>query len=275
MRLSTESSVAVSTTDRTAQSTLWYCIYTADFVLIPNIAATDFDATSPGELNLALALTLNKNYDVFIWNNAGIPTLALSSAWTNDTSRNDMLSTLKGITVNSTAINSMGAMRGLWIGTIRASGTNTTEDSATSRFVWNRYNRTRRYMAKYESTPQWTYTIAAWRQANATTANRIQIVTGLNDESIIINVMAVNNSAGNWGSVGIGIDSTTTNSGASGVSGSNTAVANICKSDYLGNLTIGYHSINWLESISGGTVNFYCDTATLLYLSGITANITM
>lgn len=75
-RLSTQTGVSVPTSDRTAQGTLYLAIHTADYLLTPNLSATDFDIWHPGQLSLALSATSGKAYDVFCWNNAGTPTLA-------------------------------------------------------------------------------------------------------------------------------------------------------------------------------------------------------
>ena len=58
-----------------------------------------------------------------------------------------------------------------YVGTIYASGANTTEDSFAKRYVWNYYNRVARPMRVTEATDTWTYTTAAFRQANGAAAN--------------------------------------------------------------------------------------------------------
>jgi len=118
-RLTTESGVPVSTSDRTAQGTLYYAIYKHNNIY--TYSGSAWVAKTFSEISLSLTITSGKNYDVFI--NSAATTLSLSAAWTNDTTRADALGTQDGTTVLSSDHTL------LWLGTIRASGTNTTADS--------------------------------------------------------------------------------------------------------------------------------------------------
>lgn len=262
MRLSTESGVPLSIGNRTSQGTLYLNVDRADYLLVPNTGATDFDVLATGQLSLSLTMTSGKNYDVFCWNNSGTPTLLLSSAWTDDATRADALGTLKGIKVNNATIGSMGAKRGIWLGTIRASGTNVTEISNALLGVWNKYNQCPMPLAVGESTVTWTYNSATWRQVNGTSTNKIQAVIG-ERQSNSVKALAVNsNASGAGGYVDIGVNSTTTGSAT---------IHNYVASPYwAAGLAFyeavqepGFYSYNWLESVqSGFTVTF------VGYLSG-------
>jgi hypothetical protein len=259
MRLTLTSGTPVTTSDVTGAGTLYLAVDIADYILIPNTGATDFEQHNTGELSLSLTLTSGKNYDVFVWNNGGTPTLALSSAWTNDTTRADALGTLKGIQVNNAAIGSMGAKRGIWVGTIRASGSNTTEDSITKRFVWNAYNQRQRHLFKGDSTDNWVYTTQTWRQANNSTANQVEILVGrITFIEAFVQVSAVNASGCNV-FPGVGVDSTTANSAQTmgGITGSLAAPQ---RANYMGNISAGYHYLAWLEASQAfGTTLWYGD----------------
>lgn len=277
-RLTTESGVAVSTADRLAQSTLYYTPYLHNRIRI-------FDGTrwvyySFAELSLALTgLTSGKNYDVFIYDNAGTLTLELSAAWTTDTARADALTTQDGVRVKS------GATTRLWLGTIRTTATTTTEDSglvldattSPKRFVWNAYNRVNRPLRKGDTTDSWTYTSTTLRQARAATSNQVEVVNGLlGSEALDLNLIAY--TAGTIAGIStvnaIGEDGTTAISGQIGRYRSilviNTAM--IGGSFVRHSVPLGYHYYTWLEeSDTSGTVTWYGDAAIPLRLqSGLT-----
>ncbi len=268
-RLTTESGVSVSTADRTAQGTIYSTPHPgAD---APNwITVSDganFYPYEYGEISLALTATSGKNYDVFRYLSAGAPVLGLSTAWTTDTARADAVSLLKGkyvLTADKTFV---------LAGTIRASGTDTTEDSgtgggtgtSTKRFVWNAYNRVLRPILVSDATTSWTYATATIRQARATAANQAEVVTG--DAVSLISLLAgcATLSAINltFGTVGIGRDSTTAVADSWGAGSFPVVVTSVaCTGSDIGGLAeivpLGYHYYAWLEKVTAATtVTFY------------------
>ncbi len=132
-RLTTETAVPVSSSDRTAQGTIFYTPYVGQLVALYD--GTRWKMYSTPEISLGLTATSGKNYDVFLFDSSGTVTLELSAAWTDDVTRADALALQNGVTVKS------GAATRRWIGTIRASGANVTEDSKKNRLVWNAYNQ--------------------------------------------------------------------------------------------------------------------------------------
>lgn len=214
-RLTTESGVPVSTTDRTAQGTIYMTPYKGNHISLYSGAAWVDHTTA--EISLALTVTSGNNYDVFVYNNAGTITLELSAAWTNDNTRADALTRQDGVLVKS------GATTRRWIGTIRASGSNVTEDSKKGlldfvggkRFVWNAYNQVMRTVAVVDSCASGVgcaYGAAAWRQLRANTGNKIEYVSG--DASSLVDgtfsLAAYNVAAVGGCGVAIGVSSTTT-----------------------------------------------------------------
>lgn len=270
-RLTTESGVPVSPSDRTAQSTIYWTPYNGDTV--PLYTGAAWIRLAFAEISLALSgLTSGKNYDVFVYSNAGTLTLELSAAWTNDTTRADAIVLQNGLYVKS------GAPTRLLIGTIRTTNTTTTEDSNAKRFVWNAYNRVTRSMVVIEATDSWNYTTATLRQANANTANQLAYVVGVSDDIVEADVYAMmqNTTAGTLATVGVGVDSTSANSAQvhGNNSGGTGGIVMVQFAKYLGVPGLGYHFLAWLElSAATGTATWFGDAGNAAYQSGITGRL--
>ena len=88
---------------------------------------------------------IDKNVDVFLYDNAGTLTLNLVE-WSNDTTRATALTIQDGVYVKN------GALGYLYLGTIRTSASGTAADSVIQRFVWNYYNRITRQIYREEAT---------------------------------------------------------------------------------------------------------------------------
>lgn len=167
--ITTESGVAGSESDRTAQATIYYTPDVHAFV--PLYDGTRWQCIAFAEATLPLSgLTTAKNYDVFGYLSAGALALELSAAWTSSTARADALARQDGRLVKS------GEPTRLWLGTIRATGAAATEDSEAKRFVWNAFNQRERYLHKSISATS-TYN-GALRQYNADASAQVEFVTG-------------------------------------------------------------------------------------------------
>lgn len=279
-RLTTETLVPVSTSDRTSQSTLYFTPYNG--ASIPLYNGTRWVRRSFSEISLALSgLTSAKNYDVFVYDNAGVVTLELSAAWASDTARTDSLALQNGVYVKS------GTPTRLWLGTVRTTSTTTVEDSKTKRFVWNNFNRINRSLSRHEATTSWTYTTATFRQANASASNQVEAVVGLTDSWIEVDVHGQSNNSNTAGaltvtSVGVGVNSTSTNSAQIYVSSSGTTnSASILHymhpmAIYKAHPTLGYSFYAWLEySRATSTTTWTGDdaSATEIYHPGMIGRI--
>lgn len=248
-RLTTETGVGVSTSDRTSQGTIYYTPFTHNGIGLYD--GTSWTLHTFTERSLALSgLTSDKNYDVFLYDNAGTLTLELSAAWTNDTTRADALTTQDGVYVKS------GATTRRYLGTIRTTGTAATEDSKAKRFVWNAYNRVARSLAK-TNTASWSYGSATYRAANNDTANRVQVVSGLAGASSVDLTLATSRFAGFTGHMfhAFGEDSTTTV--ANDVNVENTTLSGAQygygSSRLNRQVPLGFHYYQWIESSPSGT----------------------
>jgi len=172
LRPTTESGVPVSTVDRTAQGAIYLTPYSGKLVSLYD--GTRWRLYSTTERSLALTVTSGKNYDIFLYDNAGTLTLELSAAWTTDFVRADALALQDGIPVKS------GATTRRWMGTLRASGSNVTEDSIAKRFVWSACNQTLRLLGRNEAATLHAYGTAVWREWNNGVGgpHRFSFVTG-------------------------------------------------------------------------------------------------
>ena len=181
-RLTVATGVPVPTTDQTGKSTLYWtpCI---DLLSVTHGVISLWNGTgivdvSITEISLALsALTSAKNYDVFVDYNSGTPQIVLSAAWTNDTTRADALSSQYDSARLETIIVKSGTPAYRWVGTIRTTGTTTTEDSLAKRFVWNACNKALRRCYRGDATSH-TYNSNTIRQWNNDTANQIDFIDG-------------------------------------------------------------------------------------------------
>ena len=257
-RLSLTTGVAVTTSDVTAATTLYYTPYKNDKIVL--FDGTNWKQYTFTERSIAVPATTSTMYDVFLYDNAGTLTLELTS-WTNDTTRATALTTQNGVLVKT------GALTRRYLGSFRTTGVSgQTEDSAAKRYVFNYYNRVLRVMRVVEATNTWTYQTNTYRQANNSTANQLDCVIGVSEDVVEASVQAIarNDQAANTVSldVGIGIDSTTTNSAQRMTAGSNTVVSGNqnLSAEYIGYPGVGRRTLVWLEkSTAAGTTTWTGD----------------
>ncbi len=155
-----------------------------------------------------------------------------------------------------------------YLGTLRIlSTTGQCEDSNLRRFLWNCYNRISRKMVVTDPTSSWGNGSAAWTSARSSTANRVQLVMGVNEDPVDGAANSVvQSTSGNFQltGAGVGLDSTTADS--SDINGGGCANNTTGLSDgdgYSGHFSlyigIGYHFLQWLE-YGGSTFGLYGTT---------------
>lgn len=265
-RLSLTSATPVTTSDVSGATTLYCTPYKGNSIALYDGSAWNM-YTSP-EFSLALGtLTSGKPYDVFCYDNNGAPTLELL-AWTNDTTRATALAYQDGVLVKS------GAATRRYMGTFYTTSSTTTEDSDANRYLFNYYNRVIRKMKAVDTTDTWNYTLAAYRQANNSTANQLNFIIGVTEEVVTANVSsyATNSSSSVARYVAIGLDSTTAkatdciNAPSSGAAGD----AHPTLAFYNGIPAVGKHYLAWLEySNATGTTTWRGDNGATVSQSGI------
>ena len=164
-----------------------------------------------------------------------------------------------------------------FLGTIYASAAGQIEDSAAKRLVWNSDNRVARTMRVIESADSWAYSTASFRAANNNTANALDFVRGLDEDAVEARVQYGENSTLTCNFIaGVGLDSTTVNSGDSGWQQITTAaIIAYVTARWIGLPGLGRHVLTWLERGHGsGTQTMYGDNADPTILqSGIFATV--
>lgn len=257
LRLSLVSGVPVTTAD-VADVTLYLTPYTSGEISL--FTSGQWKPYRTAEVSLALAgLTAGDNYDVFAQDVAGVVTLSLSDAWASNVARTDALARQDGALVLAADHSK------LWVGTLRATGAATTEDSQLNRFLWNAYNRVDRKLKVTDPASSWAYAGAGvWRQANANAANAVHVLCGDAATYVRARVLGqVSAAAGvtNQAAVGIGIDSTTVNSadafGASASGAAGTTEFNPIACNYDGYPGLGFHALNWIEMSNLASATFF------------------
>ena len=262
------------TGDVTGAGTLYYTPYLSNIYPAYATATGKYTAKTFTEASLALSISSGTNYDIFgVYTSGTSPTLS-AVAWTNDTTRATALvrSTISGLLYKS------GDEQSLYLGTIRGSGANVTAKSraAGQLYVWNMYNRVMEDAQAQDTTDSWTYTTATFQEARAQSTegtSRVGIVRGLDDDST--DAVNVTTSANTNVSVamysGIGIDSSTVNSGHGAVA--QQPVANHLQthiSTYKGKPGIGYRTFRRLEqSGATGTTTWYGDGGATFFQTGL------
>ena len=261
-RLTLTTATPVTTADVTAATTLYFTPYKGNKVGL-------YDGTSKwkvygiSELSIAIPATTSTMYDAFVYDNAGTPTLELT-AWTNDTTRATALTTQNGVLVKT------GATTRLYVGSFRTTGVSgQTEDSNTKRYVWNYHNRVFRRMYVRDTTDSWTYSTAAWRQANGNAANQLDFIIGVLEDPVTatLTVEATTSATARNVSAGLKLDAT---NGEDFTSGNGAFHQSTARSDgfativalYSSYVAVGRHYLAWTEYGFGvDTQTWYGDNA--------------
>ena len=248
-RLSLSSSLPVSTADVTAATSVYLHPFAG--TTVPLYDGADWQARAlSSAVSIAIPSTTSTVYDVFAYWNTSVIALEVV-AWSTATARATALTTQNGINVKT------GDATRRYMGTFRTTTVSgQSEDSVTKRFLWNMYNRRSRSLGKADVTASWVYSTATWRQANATSTNRVEVVLGLNEAYVDVSVFVLSVCTAALCYVGVGLDTTTANSAQLAIpSAANFAPSNAHYKGYPG---VGYHALNWVEiGGSSGTTTFY------------------
>lgn len=289
-RLTLSSSLPVLTGDATAQGTVYYLPYVGQKVPVYN--GNIFSAYDIGAAGLSIVLDSNaahggyqqsgKNFDLFLFINAGVLTLGTGPAWSTDTARGTGVGTtqinmVNGLWVNTVIMNAkidatativnVAASSGLYVGTLRATANGQTGMSfkpaaaagGTNNILglYNAYNRLRISGMSRDNTASWTDTAATWRGMNTSASNRISWVDGLQQSSVEGTVQCLEDETGGQdGHIGMSLNST---AAVPAVSSQGATQATVTQSlfarDYFPP-QIGFNFLQAMEYGSGATVTF-------------------
>jgi hypothetical protein len=287
-RLTLTSGTPVMTVTTSAQSTVYYTPHVGNIVpiydgtnMVPTVFAELSQAVSDTTKSPA-AVAADSVYDLFVWNDGGTIRCTRGPAWTNITTRSagTALTRVNGIYLNNASItNGPAASRGTYVGTIASNAAGSIDwiygavsaGGTAGKFgVWNAYNRESVASMVGESADSWTYSTAAWRQANAQANMKISFVRGLNDGIVNATFNSLGQGSASGGAaVGIGLDSTSAFVGSPAISAASQFGA--LASHYAGLPGIGFRTLYPIEYSRGaGTVTFYGDIGdATTYQSGL------
>ncbi len=258
-RLSLTTATCVTTGDVTAATTLYFTPCTGNRMTLFDGSGTPETCTT-GEVSIAVPATTATLYDVWAYDSAfGTCTVTL-----------ELLLTTRTDTTGLTRVNGRWTKTGnssrMYVGTFRTTAVSgQTEDSAKKRYVWNTYNRAPRSMKVREATASWTYSIETFQQANAAATNQLDFVIGLNETTVqaFVSVAVENSGAGTRAEIGIGLDSTTTQSADSTPAilvVPAAARAQSMNTQYLGYPGVGRHTLVWLEAAEASGITTWIGT---------------
>lgn len=284
-RLTLTSATPVLAGDVSAGTTLYYTPFIGNLVPIYNGTSTLPTVFSELSLSLVAQHAANTIYDVFVFSNSGVLTLATGPAWSSSTAGSGargtgagttQLTRLNGFWVNSVSMTgrngsttyTIGANLALYVGSIFVDGSagqltcHVAAGQSRKWAVWNAYNRQKIINIVTDSTASWNYTTATWRQSRATAGNTGAVFCGLPEEYVSVHFSQNTAPSGDSPGIeiGIGVNSTTAQSGRSGglVYANGTTSRLDANSFYLLTPRIGINNINCLEIGNGtGASTFY------------------
>jgi len=271
-RLTPVTAQPVWVTDSSSYGTIYMTPFRGQTIALYN--GTTWDLISSAEVSYALSgRTTDLPFDIFAYNSAGTLTLEVLN-WTSATARATALVRQDGVWCKT------GALTRRYVGTCRARSATTYSASrlgASVRFdLFNADNRVQNAFSLIPGTNTWNYTTAIWRQANADTANQVDVMVGLLEECFhaVLNVTSKNTNAGVNRYVTITYGSALGPAGA--VNSTNTPSAGdtwVSHQASYGNLpgAVGVRAYQWQEySEATGTTTWVGDNGALLLQSGMT-----
>lgn len=286
-RLTLTTAVPVTTSDVSAAGTVYYTPHRNNRIVLYDgskwvwYTFTELSQATTDATKSPAACGNNSNYDVFVWNDAGTLRATRGPAWSSGVARGAGAGTtelefFEGRYVNKEAItNGPAARRGLYVGSVRTDGAAVVNDTLALRHVWNTYNRVERALLVIEATNNWAYSTNVLRQANANAANQISLLAGMVEDAVEVEVRAhmANDTGGAAASVGIGLDSTSTNVAGALVTQITLGAAltgYAAGAKYVGFPGLGYHYLAWLEAATAtGNTTWYGDNASSVLQSGM------
>lgn len=271
-RLTLTSGLPVTVSDVTAATGVFFAPLNGNRIGL--YSSGSWSTLTFAQLSIAVPATTSTLYDVFAYNNSGVVALELSAAWSASTGGASSrfasgtyattLPTQDGIYVKSTDGTLIDATR-RYLGTFMTTGVSgQTEDSVKKRLLWNYYNQVSSQQIVVEATASWTYTTAAYRQANGAAGNQLAFVVGVAQSKYraVIGVQAVNTGANPPISVAVGNNSTSVAASPQIINvafGITTVLPITC--EYVTVPAVGYNVFVWLESSGTGSTTTWASSS--------------
>lgn len=287
--LTPTSGTPVIASDVIGASTVYYTPFVGNIVPVYN--GSSFVATTFSELQLTLvSQSASSIFDVFVFNNSGVLTLATGPAWSVSTAGSGARGTgagttqitrLNGLWVNSVSVSgkngantyTIPASQGTYLGSIFIDSTpgqiscHRSYGQSRKWGIWNAYNRIAIYLKAGDGTASWSLNNATGLHAvNTNSANSLQVFAGLLEEVADLKysgqaTASITSTAAMVMQVGIGFNSTTLTSGKVGLysnnnnSGGTIVVSQpVVGAEFLSVPWIGINTITALETSSGSSV---------------------
>lgn len=261
--------------DNAALSTIYLAQYKGNRIAL--FDAVNWQLAEPAtEPSLAVTgRTTDLPFDIFAYLNAGVVTLEFLN-WTSATVRATSLTRVDGIWTKS------GDATRRYLGSCRPRSATTfafvrnTVEVAVKLDLWNNDNRIEHSFHLWSATNSWAYTLATWRQAQASALYQVDIMNGLEEETFSAQLATTsrNSTISIPRHCGIGYDSTTAITGMT--SGTANTVASIEADQFAmcrHKPTVGVHKYCWLEiSTATGTCTWIGDDGALRLQSGMTGS---
>lgn len=254
-RLTLATATPVMTADSTSSTTLYYTPYRNNLITLYTGSA--WKTMSFSELSLSLS-GLSGVYDIWAYDNSG--TVALEAlAWTNTTTRATALAYQDGRLVKSgTAtrryLGSINVTSDTCYAVLKSEASGGTANCKLD--IWNYYNRVPVRLLRRDTTANWTYNTASYRQANNSAGNQCNFLIGVSEDAVTSSIHAVTamDNAAYTAYNATALDSTSTASARARTPGA-VAQGNIGTCTvYPG---IGTHYFAWIEAPSAGTITNY------------------
>ena len=149
-RLSVVSGLPVTSGNLIGQTTVHLVPYNGDSISLYDGSNWGLYTTSGTSVSLSVVsgtLASGKLYDIYCYNNAGVPALELSTVWTTQNARADAIQFVNGVPLKS------GTLTRRFIGTLMTSQSGSgVDDCVPTRGLWNWDNRVTRYMNIVDNT---------------------------------------------------------------------------------------------------------------------------
>jgi len=275
-RLSGVSATPVMIADSTTLSTIFLAQWKGNRLALWDGANWQLCQPS-SEVSLAVTgRTTDLPFDIFAFLSAGVVTLEFLN-WTSATARATTLTRQDGVWTKT------GDATRRYLGSCRARSATTFhwvrsgDDLPVKLDLWNVDNRVEASFTLRALTNTWAYTVATWRQAQASVNYQVDVMVGLQEETMTAQLTATSTNATTTvpREVGIGFDSTTAFTGLAGSSTNEAAVASqqLAVAHIKHQPTIGRHFYAWLEiSTALGTTTWFGDNGALRVQSGMTGS---